>query len=725
MSERTTLNHSETIFYVSIPILILIYSTAIFTIVQFIKFIKCTEINFNNPFFQSRHSKLNLLYISLFLLVLYIINPLTLILCNFNVHKSIPLIINDTSNNIIFLCFFTRSWVFCFDRHFVDSLKNWIWRREINTHEAETNIFIKYRDILSPHRRLIITIFYIICITPILIILLLLSDFNIIHHIIYRIIYTIILIILLISTYYLINHKMSIITDEYGIREELLYSIKSSGILYVTSHILYIILWSYVNSQIAMFIEILILCIANSFVIYFSCYWTRKKFIYESISKLNTSNGKRRRSFLNIFTQKQNISFDDIMNHRSGIELFCHQLANEFGLESILFLIEVCQFKAKINQKYKHFTGNVHLHKIMSSHNKIFSALNILNITWMPIDARMNTYSPYKIALYLYDKYIESSADLCINISSPNRREIYRTFKDLAVTLSEEHSRECEQDIIITLYKLFDNAYIGIWHLIQTDAFIRFKSSSQFNRLIYVLYPKKAKQALVESQNILLKNNSQTEKEQKTEPKFTQIPVRSISPTIEIEIEIGEIEMEEKKSESELKLQHMRSNSVPASSESLFPLSAADDKLQMTSHTQRNTFNPMFDHFNDISDHIIVPTDIIKTAGDFWNNYISPLPQTEKLEIGVALYLSMIASDRTMQYMFKKHHNIQQKQIEKLSLKFLHMIGWLIQLLWNRNNNQLHISLNKLGNVHQKLKIKIIHFHAMLNMLHETLKFYF
>eukprot|EP01084_Bolivina_argentea_P270425 459824_1 len=703
----------QIILYTSIVSIILIYSSGIFAITQFIKFIQCTISNSNHPFFQHRQSILNIFYISCFLFTLYIINPLTLILINLNIDQTIPLFINDITNNLLFLIFFTRIWVFCFDSYFIRMLNNWMWRREIQSKEAETNMIIKYRTFLSANRRTIATISYSIIISPIYIILLILSDCNIIHHIIYRIIYTLMSIILFCVTYHLIKYTISIMTDQYAIRSELLHCIKTTGLLYTLSHTLYFIFYTTQSDHtMPILIEILIVSIANFCVIYFSCYWVRNCFISDTMSSLNGTKKSRNQSFISIFSNKHRITFEDIMSHRSGIETLCQHLANEYGLESILFLIEICQYKSKIYNMYTTFTDQIAWPA--HSESNIFSVPNISFAYWLPIDERMINYSPYQIALHLYDKYIEQSTDLCVNISSSNRREIYRNFKYLSqqLTGSTNNMKESQQEIVIILYKLFDNAYSEIWKLIQNDTFIRFKSTDQFQKLIHILYPTLANQTLYEIDNI---PNSQ--------PKLF-IAMKS-APLIKMGNTISPSNTVTDTDEKDQKMQGLiltRAASDPIKQISNQPMLT---KIQRHSYTPYTQLNIQSDFSSEIIEGIIIPSEMLHITDTFWTNCVTSLPDEKKLEIGITIYLSMFASDRSMQNFFRKHYETGQKHIEMISLKFLNMISWLIQSLWNRNDIELYSSLTTLGNVHEKLEIKMIHFNIMFKALDETLKQYF
>ena len=96
----------------------------------------------------------------------------------------------------------------------------------------------------------------------------------------------------------------------------------------------------------------------------------------------------------------------------------------------------------------------------------------------------MYSLSPFQIALHLYDKYVDDNADLCINISFLNRKNIYRYFQDISMEQNNVSLHEIELNLddsnqmnnkLIRLYHIFDEAFTEIWRLIQTDSFMRFK----------------------------------------------------------------------------------------------------------------------------------------------------------------------------------------------------------------------------------------------------------
>ena len=121
----------------------------------------------------------------------------------------------------------------------------------------------------------------------------------------------------------------------------------------------------------------------------------------------------------------------------------------------------------------------------------VFSSASILNIKWLPLDPRLSSLTPYQAALHLYDKYVEENADLCINISFEIRKTIYRyfqelsqqqnnaSFHDIKVRIETGKSGEIQFDdnnAMVRMYKIYDEAFTEVWRLIQTDSFVRFRS---------------------------------------------------------------------------------------------------------------------------------------------------------------------------------------------------------------------------------------------------------
>eukprot|EP01084_Bolivina_argentea_P058354 106580_1 len=737
-------------FYASIIYISLIYFSGIFIILKLVRFIQFSlYIHVRQPFFQTRQPKGNTLYISLFIFTLYILNPLTLVLPNLydGNYRQITLYIHDVSNTLIFISFFIRLWILWFDQYFIDTVTNWKWRREVDLHSSQTNKLIKYSTMIQSNRHLIIILFYILCIAPIFIALLIIShNTGHVNHFIfeniidfYRIIYLIIFIILLSVTYYVSYNKLYVSTDQYYIRSQLIHSIKC-GFLYtialslssVSIHVHSSVISDWTMISNVMFTHMVHLCI-----LYYTSYWTQKQFQFMHLFNHCST-------FFSIFSKKQKIKFKHFMNNKQAINLFSHQLVDQFGLESMVFIIEVSQFKAVIKTKYPSYANDnddLKENKPFCTDNTLFSVSNILNINWMPINNRMKIHTPHKLALYLYEKYIDSSADLCINICSKNRRFIYKTFKELASELHDESQRlttELQPPILNILYTLFDNALIEIWRLLKTDPFIRFKQSEKFKRLLFVLYPSHAKQAWQEYIETTVK--------QKIKPKLklasASIPedIDEENPQTDAETSppvtpsIFAMNNEVKKTQSKIHHPHhrARASSMPAAMQNSFQLTVMSTPSKMALEeigelwikTDRQKSSDYMATFADISDKIIAPANILKTCHDFWRSNINNSCEANKLEIGTAIFMALITEDSSIMRSVNRHR-INQKRIQILSLQFLHMINWLTITLWNRNNDSLHSSFSKIGALHKNMNIEIKHFQLLLKILNETLNFYF
>eukprot|EP01084_Bolivina_argentea_P125962 223106_1 len=513
---------SSGVYYSSLLLIIFIYCTSIFVIIELKQFIPI--LDFRNNFWQCRQPILNISYIISFLFLLYIVNPLTLFLANvYGLNSQYTLFANDIADMLIFLVFFPRAWILWFDRAFVDNMKNWLWRREINI--QDTNFLIRHRRHLhSPHR--IVYSIYLLLVAPIFTMLHILPHYEIIP--LYCHIMRAILLVCLLWTTFTIVSKISITTDEHNIRPELLYTVKTTGVLYVLGDILSIICEIISDEHVSLLIEILFVCIAGLYVIYYACHWTRLKFEFtRKLQMMKQMKGKHtRRSSFSSFLSKR-IQFRDIMEHRNGVESFCNHLANEFGLESMIFLLEVTQFKAiirrlsnnKLRDNIPDLVHDIHRHTSIDQRNNvinideendpisfpILSATNILNMSWLPIDPRMFSLTPYQIALYIYDKYVEESADLCINISFGIRKGIYRYFAEYTqrsnnaslhdIQLNENMETLNPNDDLVKLYTVYDEGFTEIWRLLQTDSFLRFKTTEEFRRLVSVIYPNEATSA--------------------------------------------------------------------------------------------------------------------------------------------------------------------------------------------------------------------------------------
>eukprot|EP01084_Bolivina_argentea_P125964 223108_1 len=428
---------SDSIYYTSLVLVILIYITTPIVFWQVKKFIYA--VNFNDDFWRCRQPILTIVYIVSYLCVLYILNPLTIILYNIiGIDTIVPLFVNDVADMLIFLLLFPRAWILWFDRTFFDNLKNWLWRRELNPQDG--NFLVRHRTTLKSSHIIVYSV-YLLVVGPIFTTLNILPYFDI-NPILCDVMQACLLVLLFFLTWYIVR-QISIVFDEHHIRKELLGTVKTSGVAYTFAHIAYVICeYIFRDKHFAVLIELVFTGISHMFVLWYALRWARVK--YEQTQKIRLmahlkQHDCRRSSFIGIMTKR--IQFQDIMDNRNGIEAFCNHLQNEFGLESILFLLEVTQFKAIIRNISNGLIED-NVPKLCDWHStdyasstttirskRVFSAASILNISWLPIDIRMYNLKPYQIALHLYDKYVDESADLTINISFSIRREIYRFFQ--------------------------------------------------------------------------------------------------------------------------------------------------------------------------------------------------------------------------------------------------------------------------------------------------------
>eukprot|EP01084_Bolivina_argentea_P214411 364004_1 len=119
----------------------------------------------------------------------------------------------------------------------------------------------------------------------------------------------------------------------------------------------------------------------------------------------------------------------------------------------------------------------------------------------------------------------------------------------------------------------------------------------------------------------------------------------------------------------------------------------------------------------------LISSRICKIAATFWSHNVEQLSVMEQLEIGMSIYFGMLSASGEMKNIMKSNFN-QSKQIERTSLRYLDMMGWLIRHLIT-DNIDLHSQLSQLGVLHDKMGICIEHYTPMLHSLHETFAYYF
>eukprot|EP01084_Bolivina_argentea_P170583 295584_1 len=335
----SSFNHDITVLCLCVAYTILLYLSLIFTIPQLKRFIQCllvkselTETDLYS-FAQNRHPILSIIYLSLLVSALYIIYPLVLILSVSN-PSSNTLYIATITDLLLFLSLVSRMLALTLHQHLINTQSNWIWRREINAKERDA-LFLKHASLFRSTGLILFYVSFTLMSFTILIVLLHLQTTY------FGFIYPAIILTLLLLTFYIIRSKISVVTDPHYIRTELLYTIESSGTLYAISCIVYML----VPSKYLLLPHILCTSMGHGFAIYFACGWAIKRLKLLQ-SPHNLTSEVTHSAFVSAFHDHKTICFDDIVSHRIGIESFCAHLAEEYSLDSMLFIIESCQFKA-------------------------------------------------------------------------------------------------------------------------------------------------------------------------------------------------------------------------------------------------------------------------------------------------------------------------------------------------------------------------------------------
>ena len=109
----------------------------------------------------------------------------------------------------------------------------------------------------------------------------------------------------------------------------------------------------------------------------------------------------------------------------------------------------------------------------------------------------------FEFSQYLFEKYIQSSSELCVNLSGCTRYSLCQFFKlspDAAFEYIRDHRfgelTDREREIIgqnpkahdtklikTYLYHCFDIAFNQIWSLLRDDVFLRFQSTEEYREL--------------------------------------------------------------------------------------------------------------------------------------------------------------------------------------------------------------------------------------------------
>mmetsp|Transcript_74125 Transcript_74125/g.118080 ORF Transcript_74125/g.118080 Transcript_74125/m.118080 type:complete len:574 (-) Transcript_74125:210-1931(-) len=512
--------------YASIAVVACIYATFIFAIIEIRQFVIIADLS--HAFLRNRQPTLQIAYVLTFLFLLYILHPTTILLSNlydphepeYGVKSHIALFTNDVCHILVFVVFFPRACILWLNHELVDNLKNWIWRREVNPQDA--TLLVKHRKYMKHTHALVYSV-YLASVAPFYLAMQILPHLHLTaNSVVYHVLGLCVSTACLVGTIKIVS-DISVVSDEYSIRAELLASMKSAGLVYVSATVVFdIVVASLENTEAvkwALLLETTCMCMAHLVVLYYVLHWTRNKYILSQkihhLCELRET-GRASMSSFNLYMimnhddALKSVKFEKIMNNRDGFQALCHHLREEYGLENALFLLEVTQLKAVI---YRLSKGNIAdnvptLCTTTKEESSIFSANAILDVHWLPIDPRMlnEKKSPYELALVLYDKYVDESADLCINISFECRRAIYRYFQHLSQVhhdISTKDKDDAEQasnhevvydehNPLVNVYRVFDDAFVEIWSLIKGDSFRRFTETEAFRRLVSVLFPEAA-----------------------------------------------------------------------------------------------------------------------------------------------------------------------------------------------------------------------------------------
>ncbi|ETO00556.1 hypothetical protein RFI_36882 [Reticulomyxa filosa] len=172
-------------------------------------------------------------------------------------------------------------------------------------------------------------------------------------------------------------------------------------------------------------------------------------------------NGSRGDSVVNLMNETNNenengLTLIDVMKNDAGLSLFAAYLVREYAHESILFLLEVFQFR----KQFKHLT------KVREDDSPEF------HISDHVPKCRTLTDNPenfYKQAECIRDRFIPYSSNLCINISSAMRKDLENiNFNELEL-----------EDLAI----VFDDAFKRIFALLR-DPFLRFRETYEYKALV-------------------------------------------------------------------------------------------------------------------------------------------------------------------------------------------------------------------------------------------------
>eukprot|EP01084_Bolivina_argentea_P295907 509564_1 len=166
----------------------------------------------------------------------------------------------------------------------------------------------------------------------------------------------------------------------------------------------------------------------------------------------------------------------ELFQDPTGINAFAEWLVGEFNVESLLFIIEVSQFRTLLRKHI--YTTQCTENKFDDSVTYYFEIANNIPLTQIINESviteedndKDTKYNFSQIVQKIYEKYIKfEDSDLCINISYGQRSKLNNiTFEDLD---------------IISLYHVLDEVFLEILRVLR-DPFSRFTKTDTYKQFI-------------------------------------------------------------------------------------------------------------------------------------------------------------------------------------------------------------------------------------------------
>jgi len=167
------------------------------------------------------------------------------------------------------------------------------------------------------------------------------------------------------------------------------------------------------------------------------------------------------RSNLDVFSDEKGLSLIEVVRNDAGISLFAAYLVREYAHESMLFILEVFQFR----KQFKH---------LPAVNDNSSPEFQISDYVPKCRTLKENPDDYYKQAEVIRDRFIPYSSNLCINISHGMRKELETIdFRQLPL-----------EDLAV----VFDNAYRKMFSLLR-DPFFRFRETYEYEALAKEMKP--------------------------------------------------------------------------------------------------------------------------------------------------------------------------------------------------------------------------------------------